>query len=276
LVIRSLPFHGGDVGYSYRPVTAVGEGGKQPYKWSISPGTYLPPGLSMSTDGVTIGTPTTLGTYGFNVHLEDAAGNAQGFGSSIAINPPVSAAARCPNVDVPCRVESGCVEVCGALGTQNDGSAPYQYSAKGTLPAGTMLRGLALAGTFTTPSPNYTFTITVTDDAGASASFQDVFYVFPHISIDGPYSFAFKVGNVPSSVQVKYTAPNFFASNINTTGNPPSTPYLDQNQPYIDIAIPPPRQPVTWKFDVTIGDTYDCAANLKCSTTATVVITVSG
>src|SRR5438105_10524222 len=52
LVIKSLPFHGGDVGYGYRSVTAVGGGGKLPYTWSISSGS-LPPGLSMSSDGVT-------------------------------------------------------------------------------------------------------------------------------------------------------------------------------------------------------------------------------
>jgi hypothetical protein len=220
-----------------------------------------------------------LGTSFFTVRVDDAGGNAQGFGSSVAINPPVSATAACPNLDVPCRVEAGCQTVCGSIGTQSGGSAPFQYSATGTLPPGTSLSGFALAGTFGPPNPNNnptSFTVTVTDDAGASATVQDYFYVYAHISIDGPYSFTFKVGNVPSGVQVKYTEqPNYFASTISTTGNPPSSPYLDKNQPFIDIAIPPTRQAVTWKFDVTIGDTYDCAANVKCSTTATVVITVA-
>ena len=47
-------------------------GGTTPYRWSIASGS-LPPGLSLSaTKGKITGTPTTLGTFGFDVQVTDS------------------------------------------------------------------------------------------------------------------------------------------------------------------------------------------------------------
>jgi len=46
-------------------------GGRPPYQYAISAGS-LPPGLTLGSDGVLTGTPTTIGTYGFSVRATDA------------------------------------------------------------------------------------------------------------------------------------------------------------------------------------------------------------
>lgn len=46
-------------------------GGKAPYIWSITSGT-LPAGLTLSSDGVISGTPTTAGTSNFNIQVSDS------------------------------------------------------------------------------------------------------------------------------------------------------------------------------------------------------------
>jgi hypothetical protein len=58
----------GKAGSVYPPVQLQATGGTPPYSWSWSAGVpMLPPGMSLSTGGVFGGTPTTPGTYVFNV-----------------------------------------------------------------------------------------------------------------------------------------------------------------------------------------------------------------
>ncbi len=47
-------------------------GGIAPYHWLASSRAYLPPGLKLSDGGVLAGTPTTPGTYSFNVIVNDS------------------------------------------------------------------------------------------------------------------------------------------------------------------------------------------------------------
>lgn len=47
--------------------------GFEPFLWSLSGGA-LPPGLSLSTDGIIAGTATTAGSYDFQVQVQDASG----------------------------------------------------------------------------------------------------------------------------------------------------------------------------------------------------------
>jgi hypothetical protein len=49
-------------------------GGVWPYvfSWADAPGSHLPPGLSMGSDGLINGTPTMAGTYNFLVTVADS------------------------------------------------------------------------------------------------------------------------------------------------------------------------------------------------------------
>jgi hypothetical protein len=82
-VTRSLPRTSRGSSYGSR---LVGGGGVGPYTWSLSPGTKLPPGLSLSTSGVISGTTTKSGVFTFQVYVTDALG-----GQSVAW-PPLSIA----------------------------------------------------------------------------------------------------------------------------------------------------------------------------------------
>src|SRR5208283_5001942 len=87
LNISTLTLPVGAIGDVYRE-GLVATGGQQPYTWTIDSGT-LPPGLSLTTDGVISGTPTTVGNYGFTLRVTDSQTPVQAYqvgSTSITIN----------------------------------------------------------------------------------------------------------------------------------------------------------------------------------------------
>jgi len=72
--------------------------GSAPYTWSFSEG--LPPGINQdsSSSSKLVGTPTTAGTYTFNVTVRDAAGATATEQTHLVVsNPPPIAVMSCPN-----------------------------------------------------------------------------------------------------------------------------------------------------------------------------------
>ncbi len=129
LVISQITLAEGVPGVAYKQLLIV-TGGKSPYTWSVSAGS-LPPGLSLTNDGVISGTPTTTGTFNFTTQVTDsqtptAAVTTQAF--AITINPPLSLSSM--------PLASGVVG--GAYGQSiqaTNGVQPYGYSvAFGSLP----------------------------------------------------------------------------------------------------------------------------------------------
>jgi hypothetical protein len=108
----------------------IASGGKQPYTWTISAGS-LPPGLSLTTDGIISGTPTTIGTSNFTVQVTDSQTPKAAVDTAplnIMINPPLSLATT--------SLPSGQVgNNYTATITASNGVQPYTYSlAAGNLP----------------------------------------------------------------------------------------------------------------------------------------------
>jgi len=63
------------------------DGGTSPYTWAVSPGYVLPTGMNLSSDGVLSGTPSTVGSFGFNIVVTDAASRTYTAFYSLTVTP---------------------------------------------------------------------------------------------------------------------------------------------------------------------------------------------
>ena len=62
-------------------------GGSGPYTWTLMPGTYLPAGLTLTTAGALVGSPTTAGQYQFTAKVTDSASHVTFANFSVSIYP---------------------------------------------------------------------------------------------------------------------------------------------------------------------------------------------
>jgi len=84
LLITTSDLPTGVIGTSYSQNLSA-SGGMAPYYWSISSGN-LPPGLSLSSDGIISGIPTTEGKYSFTVKVTDSSSLQEEDTRSFSIN----------------------------------------------------------------------------------------------------------------------------------------------------------------------------------------------
>ncbi len=134
--------------------------------WGQS-GSSLPPGLSLSSStGVITGTPTTAGTYSFQLQVSDTSGDTATATCTIKVeSPPVNLGPGTCGATKG-KVGSGYSSQLNATG----GSGRYSYSVgSGSLPPGMSLDGGA-GKVYGTPSKagTYVFTAKVTDSNGSS------------------------------------------------------------------------------------------------------------
>ena len=158
-----------DVGTPYS-IGFTATGGTGTLTWSVPFGFYLPPGLTLATNGTLSGTPTLTGQFNFLVTVADAGGHTATRFYGIAIYP----ASTMPPVSFASGPNLGTV----TLGTNqfalsaNGGNGTYTWALDtGALPPGLALRTdvptffapnqqAGLIGVATTPG-NYNFTLTV-------------------------------------------------------------------------------------------------------------------
>jgi hypothetical protein len=85
-VIWAQVLQSGKVGHAYSEVITFTYG-VAPYTLSVSSGA-LPPGITLNTGTKTLeGTPTTAGTFNFNLHVVDNAGNVSDQSFAVTIEP---------------------------------------------------------------------------------------------------------------------------------------------------------------------------------------------
>jgi len=168
ITTNSLP--NGNVGTAYSQTLAANGNTGTP-TWSVAPGNYLPPGLTLQTNGTLNGTPTATGQYFFQVSVTDQDGN-QAFNTytiSIYGKGQVS----------PLSVANGPNLGTWTTGTDwiglgvNGGNGTYSYSlVSGKLPPGLFLskqvpnffapnQQAGLIGVATTPG-TYNFSLKIT------------------------------------------------------------------------------------------------------------------
>jgi hypothetical protein len=71
LQVTTTSLSNGTTNVPYNSQQLTASGGQPPYNWSLASG-LLPPGLSLSTNGVISGTPTAAGTSNFVVRVKDS------------------------------------------------------------------------------------------------------------------------------------------------------------------------------------------------------------
>lgn len=277
------------MGIAYTAVALAATGGVAPYAWSVSSGA-LPGGLTIGADGSVAGNPTSSGTFSFTIQVADAGHGTASLPGVISIVPALSAG-LIPACAQYCRVELGCVSVCGAFGQLSGGDGQYSYQlTQGPLPAGTSLSGLSLAGTFKGSSGYLKFTVQVTDGFGASATIAPTFWMYDHIAVAsgsciGNYVVGCSVnlpvsGGVPGSAQSVTllsvaTDPKQGCWPPNPTGPPPGYG-LSVSGGSVSVSIP--KQIINGYgaiWTIAVHDQTYCAQSAYCtSPPATVVIEV--
>ena len=208
LSISSLPFHSGEAGLKYGAVTLGAKGGMAPYTWSA---TSLPAGLTLSPTGIVGGTPSSPGSFGFNVNVSDSEGGSASARASVTIYQALAMTETCA---AKCVVGKGCSK-CGSFGTVSKGLAPYTYKiVGGAIPKGMTWSGLALKGGF--PTGSYAMSVQVTDKLGARVQVDASWSVY------SPPSFL--RGRASTDCVDSANPPSCSTTGWSYTGGNPSTP----------------------------------------------------
>lgn len=169
LIVASSTIADAYVGGIYAGGVSV-SGGTAPYYWTLAPGSSLPPGLVLGSDGAIFGTPTKAGTYSFNLVVSDSA-----LSPASVVTVPVQLSVVSALSIVTTSLPSGTSGTAygGAVLEANGGRPPYAWTAVG-LPSGLTLDGRTglISGSVPTVTAATTTTavVTVTDANSKTAS----------------------------------------------------------------------------------------------------------
>lgn len=131
-------------------------GGTAPFTFDLVSGS-LPPGLSLTTDGILSGTPTTAGSYPVTIRITDSSGNPCSLDATVTL--------RCMQLMNPTDVHCQFPAAFQMTLAQNGGSSLAIWSiVSGSLPTGLTLDAVTgvISGTPVTTG-SYTFTVQCTD-----------------------------------------------------------------------------------------------------------------
>jgi Bacterial Ig domain/Putative Ig domain len=175
----------GDVSTAYLQ-TISATGGTGPYSFAVTHGA-LPPGLTLTGDGVLSGMPTQAGGFGFTITATDSSNPAvtgqQAYG--FYVNPALSLAPlTLPNTEVGLSVEQQ-FQATGGVGS-------YTYRVTtGSVPPGLTLSS-STGFLFGNPkmAGSFMFTVTASDTLGGSARQTCNLFVYPAVTVtdSGPFN----------------------------------------------------------------------------------------
>lgn len=158
VTITTTTLPDGVTGQPYNQTLQAG-GGTPPLTWSLTAGSALPPGLSLSSGGAITGTPTTAGTFNFTVQAQDSSTPQQTATKALRIRTADRLTITTTSLP-PGRTDMFYNQTLMATG----GVAPLTWNlAGGALPIGMRFAsGGVISGTFSSPGM-VNFTVRVQD-----------------------------------------------------------------------------------------------------------------
>ncbi|HMD70734.1 MAG TPA: putative Ig domain-containing protein [Bryobacteraceae bacterium] len=190
LTITTTSLPGGTVGTSYTATTLAASGGTPPYTWRLGSGS-LPGGLTLATSGSISGTPTSAGSFTFQIGVSDSLqGNVIAtFTIKITAAPLVVTTAFLPAGIVGTAYTATTLAATGGI-------PPYAWSlASGaTLPGGLSITSAGVISGTPTAAGTFPVTVQVTDSAQVTATRS--------------YSIAVTAPAVPLSITTQPPLPN--------------------------------------------------------------------
>jgi hypothetical protein len=152
-------------------------GGVPPYTWTNLDGP-VPPGLTLSSDGMLRGTPTGLGIFSFTLQVADSFGFLDQVSRTFTL--PISKPLAITTLSLP----DGSLNAAYSQQLQSTGgTAPFTWLVtSGTLPAGLTLTTDGLLQGTPTAIGSQNLTVTVTDALGLTTSKNFDFVIDPAIS----------------------------------------------------------------------------------------------
>lgn len=155
------------VGTAYS-VALSATGGSAPYTFSVVSGA-LPAGITFSSAGQIVGTPTSAGSYSFTAGVTDANAVINQQALQLVVGAPTLAMTPAPG-----GLQADYAVAHSTTFAVSGGTAPYTYALTGALPAGISFNAATgvLSGT-ATQSGSFPITVTVNDaSTGVGAPFQ--------------------------------------------------------------------------------------------------------
>lgn len=169
------------IAYTY---TFASTGGAAPITWTVTSGA-LPGGLTLASNGVLSGTPTTAGTFTFTVTTTDSATAPVSISSAVSITVTTPALAitttSVPNAEVGVSYTTSLTNVGGVT--------PLTWSiTSGALPAGLTLSPNGVLSGTPTASGTFTFTAQVADSGSTvqKATQSYTLLVYASLAITSP------------------------------------------------------------------------------------------
>lgn len=158
------------VGGNYSQTLAATGGSGTGYSWSVTSGSSLPDGLTLSAAGLLSGKPTTAGTPSFSITATDSVGNTASatFSMTIAAGVSITSSSTLPNGYQGAVYPGATLAATGGSGLNY--SWTWAPASGSSIPAGLSLSTAGVVSGTPTASGTFSIVVTVTDSASNTAS----------------------------------------------------------------------------------------------------------
>ena len=249
---------GGTIGAAYNQTLAAT--GTAPITWAVTYGS-LPAGLTLSTDGVISGTPTTAGSSIFHVTATNSAGS-----DTKALSILIAAAGTPPSITTS-SLPSGTSGSAYSTTLAAIATPPITWSlTSGSLPAGLTLSTAGVISGTPTATGTFGFTVTASNSAGTDAKALSIVISSettpPTPSVTPP--------SMPGSAALPSgSAGSAYNESLNATGSLPMTWTLVSGSLPPGLTLSPdgtisgtPTQTGTYAFTVSVSNSAGTATSV--------------